>query len=136
MTFKRFDAEHILTVLESDATATHTQAFEKKFTKSDRVVYVLIAHGTSDVDFNVTISDDASGTTKTDLLTTPINATVAGSVSYIDVNPAVLTDTKQYLAPKVTYTSGAYTLLEIQYRLRDNGVNNLITDGSYQFIET
>jgi hypothetical protein len=136
MSHKRFDAEHITTVVESDSGTTHTQAFAKRFTNCDRIVYALIAHGTSDIDFNVTIADDASGTTKTDLLTTPINATTAGSISYIDVNPAVLTATKQYLAPKVTVTSGNYTLLEIRYRLRDNGVNNLITDGSYQFIET
>ncbi len=98
-------------------SATYTQSWSTIFTGCERVVYTLITHGSCDVEFNVQIASDSSGTGAADVATS-ITANVAGKIHTIEVAPGALTASKQYVSARVTRTAGTYTLLRQKFDLR------------------
>lgn len=127
---RTFDDENQMKVLGSELGASYTQVFELKLADAERVLFLLVGHASVDVAFDVTIATDSSGTSPTDLATTAIDADDADKVYTIEVDAAQLTGAKQYLSPKVTWTAGTFTLIQILRGLRNKG--NLTKDSSYQ----
>jgi hypothetical protein len=126
---RTFNDENLLKVLGQALSASYTQSWSQIFTEPQRVVYILIAHASCNVAFNVQIADDASGTNPVEVLGTDITANSAGSVYTIEVGPGILTAAKQYVSAEVVLTAGTYTLLELRQSLRQSG--GLTQDTTY-----
>lgn len=128
MAYRTFADEEQLALLGQALGADYTQVFTKIFAAAERVVFLITAHASCDIDVNVTISDDSSGTTTTDLLTTAVTLDTAGEVAIIEVDAGQLTEltsagvaAKRYLSLKVTWTAGTYTVHRITRGLRNQG---------------
>lgn len=121
MAMRSFADETAPRLLGQALSGSYTQVFEQKLATAERVVWLLIGHASVDVALNATIAVDSAGNSPTDLLTAAVDCDDAGEMWYLEVDAAQLTETKQYLSPKVTLTAGTYTLIEIKRGLRFQG---------------
>lgn len=107
-------------VLVSNSSSNYTQSWSKIFADFERVAYILIAHASGSITFNVQIATDAAGTSPTSLFTDVVFAT-AGEAYILDVGSAVVTEAKPFVSALATRGAGTYSLLRVRYDSRNPG---------------
>lgn len=112
--------------LATDSGSNYTQAFEQALSEFETVTYILVAHASCDVAFTVTISDDDSGSTTTDL--TALDCDAATKLNFYTITHENLTADKTYVSPKVTQSAGTYSLIKVSYNARQPGGFTQSTD--------
>lgn len=135
MADRTFADEARPSLLGQALSGDYTQVFTEAFENAERLVFIVIAHASGDVEIDVTIAEDSSGTTPVEILAAAVTLDTAGECAIIEVDAAQLTEltsagvaAKRFISLKVTHTAGTYTVLQIKRGLRDKG--NLTHDST------
>lgn len=135
MAYRTFADEEALALLGQALGASYTQVFTEAFEDAERLVFLVTGHASVDVEIDVTIAEDSSGTTPVDILSAAVTLDTAGAVAIIEVDAAQLTEltsagvaAKRFISLKVTWTAGTYTVHQIKRGLRHKG--NLTQDST------
>jgi len=129
MAYRTLHDETQIRLLGQALSGSYTQSWSKVFADAERIVYMLISHASCDVEVDISIATDSSGTSAEDILTAAVTADTAGRIYTFEIDAAQITAAKRYVSLKVTLSGGTYSLVEIKRGLRNQG--NITQDSTW-----